>query len=736
MGGCRKAYALARLRSRAESAREAAWALQFALRRGILRAMLETDLLRLTWIADPQISPDGRRIVFTRVTVDTALDTYQTSLWIVATAGGAPRALTFGPRDGQGRWSPTGDRIAFVRAPAEGKSPQLHVLPMGGGEASRLTDLAKGASSPAWSPDGRRLVFASETRPELDGLTTADHEEKEKAKPKKEPARIVTRPFFRLDNQGFYDFEHPEHLWLVEADGGTSPRQLTAGPYAESAAAWSRDGQRILFLSDRRAEPWHGPDNQDLYAVAIDRAKPATDGDGISLVADAAGPILTFHEGEGGAILGTGVLVQEPARSYDQGDLFLFEAPWPTRVARVLTGPYDFEVGDSTIGSDQHPPRGGGGMPLAFAPGGRDAYTTVGRHGAQILARVGVDDGTVEELTDDRHEVIAGSVTPDAAKFALVLGSPDRPGVLHVFDAETRALTPLFDPNQELFAGSKFGPVEEIWVPSFDGTKIQAWIVKPPGFDPKQKYPMVLEIHGGPHTAYGMGFYHEFHVLAEAGYVVLYPNPRGSTTYGQEFGNVIQYEYPGDDYKDLMACVDHMVALGYVDESRLGITGGSGGGLLTNWAITQTHRFKAAITQRCIGDWESFWYSADFTQFNNSWFRKAPFEDDADYKRRSPVTLAANIQTPLLVLHSEEDWRTPIAQGETMYRALVALKKPAVMARFPGEGHELTRSGAPSRRVQNQQLIRRWFDKWLLGAEVKDFDDPAVRLAAPAGVVR
>ena len=700
--------------------------------------MLETDLLKLTWIADPQISPDGRRVAYTRVTVDAAADSYETGLWIVESAGGTPRALTFGLRDAQPRWSPDGTRLAFVRGAAEGKPPQLHVLPMQGGEAVRLTDLPKGAASPAWSPDGARIAFLSGTDPAADGTTSAEFEEREKLKPKKEPARIVTRPFFRLDNQGFYDFTHPDHLWIVDARGGGAPRQLTAGPYVESAPAWSRDGQRILFLSDRRPEPWHGPEDQDLYAVSVDRpenrTQPATDHDGIMMVGDVRGPILAFHEGPGGAILATGLLLEEPPRSYDQGELFLLTAPWPSRAPRVLTAQHDFEVGDSTIGSDQHPPRGGGAMPLAFAPDGRQAYMAIGRHGAQMLARVGLADGAIEELTDAGHEVISGSATPDASKFALVLGSPERPGVLYAFDPATRALTNLVDPNAPLFAGARLGAVEEIWVPSFDGTRIQAWIVKPPDFDPKQKYPLVLEIHGGPHTAYGMGFYHEFHVLAEAGYVVLYPNPRGSTTYGQAFGNVIQFEYPGDDYKDLLACVDHVIGLGYVDPQRLGITGGSGGGLLTNWAITQTDRFKAAITQRCVAEWESFWYSADFTQFSNTWFRTPPYEDDSDFKRRSPVALAGRITTPLLILHSEEDWRTPIAQGEAMYRALIAQKKTAVMARFPGEGHELTRSGAPSRRVQNQQLIRRWFDKWLKGAEVRDFDDPAVRAAAPAPI--
>jgi dipeptidyl aminopeptidase/acylaminoacyl peptidase len=694
--------------------------------------MLETDLLRLTWIADPQISPDGRRIAFTRVTVDEAQDTYKTNLWIALADGGAPRALTFSDRDAQPRWSPTGDRLAFVRSPGEGKPAQLFVLPMGGGEATRLTDLPKGAGSPTWSPDGTRIAFTSATRVEKDGATTAEFEEREKAKPKKEPGRVVTRPFFRLDNVGFFDFEHPSHLWIVAADGGAPPRALTAGRYEESAPAFARDGKRVLFLSDRRPEPWFGPFDQDVWAVAVDRATPATDGDGVTLVADAAGPLGRFAECADGTVLATGSLSQTPPRSYDQGDLFRFEGPWPAKVARVLTGPYDFEVGDSTIGGDQHAPRGGGSLPLALAPGGRHALFAVGRHGTQLLARVGVDDGVVEELTDERWELQAGSATPDGDKLALLVGGHDRPCVLAMFDVASRTLTVLYDPNTELFTGSKLGAVEERWIPSFDGKPIHAWIVKPPDFDPAKRYPMILEIHGGPHTAYGKGFYHEFHVLAEAGYVVLFTNPRGSTTYGQEFGNCIQYAYPGDDAKDLMACVDAVIALGYVDANRLGVTGGSGGGLLTNWLITQTTRFKAAITQRCVAEWESFWYSADFTQFTPFWFKTAPFEDADDFRERSPVHQAAKIETPLLVLHGENDWRTPIAQGEAMFRALQSQKKPSAMARFPGEGHELTRSGAPSRRVQNQQLGRGWFDHWLLGKPAPQFDDPAIALEAEA----
>jgi dipeptidyl aminopeptidase/acylaminoacyl peptidase len=221
---------------------------------------------------------------------------------------------------------------------------------------------------------------------------------------------------------------------------------------------------------------------------------------------------------------------------------------------------------------------------------------------------------------------------------------------------------------------------------------------------------------------YGVSFFHEFHLLAAAGYVVLYTNPRGSTTYGQEFGNIIQYRYPGDDARDLLAGVDELLKRGYVDAKRLGVTGGSGGGLLTNWIVTQTDRFAAAVTQRCVSDWMSFYSSADFTLFTPTWFRKPPFEDPQEYLERSPVTLASRIRTPLMIIHSEEDWRTPIGQGEAMFRALKQQRKPAVMIRFPGENHDLSRSGTPSRRVQNVRHIRQWFDHWLLGKTVKEYE--------------
>jgi dipeptidyl aminopeptidase/acylaminoacyl peptidase len=290
-----------------------------------------------------------------------------------------------------------------------------------------------------------------------------------------------------------------------------------------------------------------------------------------------------------------------------------------------------------------------------------------------------------------------------------------------VWEVGTAAPQRLWGPNDVLLGERALGDVECLWVDAHDGRRIQSWLVKPPGFDPAKRWPMILEIHGGPHAAYGWSFFHEFHALAAAGYLVLYTNPRGSTTYGAEFGNVIQHAYPGDDAKDLMAAVDVVVARGYVDPARIGVTGGSGGGLLTNWLVAHTGRFAAAITQRCVSDWLSMVWSSDFTLFGEHWFAKQPHEDPSEYIRRSPVHLASQITTPLMIIHSEEDWRTPIGQGEAMFRALKSQKKTTVMVRFPGENHELSRSGIPSRRVQNQQHIRAWFDHFLMGVPAPQY---------------
>ena len=441
-----------------------------------------------------------------------------------------------------------------------------------------------------------------------------------------------------------------------------------------------------------------------------------TEGAELKLVVDMQGSIAGWREVEDGRIVLVGSLGTEP-KTYQQPGLFVAAGEWP-RPAVPVAADYDFPFGEG-ISSDQHPPRGGGEMPLAATA--REVIVRVARHGSNFLARVELSNGKLEELHPPGLDLVAGTASADGRRWALTVGTLTTPGDLYGFDAGPRSLRKLWGPNDALLAEVALGEIEEFWYPSFDGRKIQAWIVKPPGFDPESRPPMVLEIHGGPHTAYGVGFFHEFQVLAAAGYLVLYTNPRGSTSYGQEFADVIQYRFPGDDAKDLLSGIDAALARGWGDGKRLGVTGGSGGGLLTNWLITQTDRFGSAITQRCVADWANFYYSADFAMFTPFWFKRSPFEDPEEYQARSPVMFADKITTPLMVIHSEEDWRTPIAQGETMFRTLKRLRKPTVMIRFPGESHELSRSGSPARRVENQQHIRRWLDRWLLGKPAPEY---------------
>ncbi|MBI3539216.1 MAG: PD40 domain-containing protein, partial [Candidatus Eisenbacteria bacterium] len=322
------------------------------------RPMVEQDLFKLTWVADPQISPDGARVAFTRVTVDSSADEYRTAIWVCETSGGAPRPLTSGTRDAQPRWSPDGRTLAFVRA-AEGKPAQIYLLPMTGGEATPLTRLKGGAASPHWSPDGRRIAFSSSTNPAVDDDTT-------KAKPKKEPGRVITEPVFRLNNAGYFDREHTTHVWVIDAAGG-KPRQLTAGRFNELAPEWSRDGRSVYFTSDRRKEPWFEKADDNLYAVAPDVAKPV-DGVGARTIVDYDGAIGDWIEAADGRIAFVGGLNPHQDHSYDQNDLMITDGAG--RPVRSLTADYDFDIAGG-VGSDQHAPRGGGQRPFAFSADGR-----------------------------------------------------------------------------------------------------------------------------------------------------------------------------------------------------------------------------------------------------------------------------------------------------------------------------------------------------------------------------
>ena len=687
------------------------------------RDITEKDLLQFVWVADPQISPDGSQVAFVRVAVDDKKDQYDTGLWVARTDGAeAPRRLTVGTRDTGPRWSPDGRWIAFVRAVEKDgrpQPPQIHVLALDGGEARAITDMPRGAGNPQWSPDGRTIAFSSSARP--DELVKDDGKGEPKDKPRESDVRVVTSAVYRANGVadfGYVDPDRPSHIWTVAvADTSTAlatPKQITSGEFAEGNFQWTADGARLTFVSTRVKEPYYHSPDSDLYSVA------AAGGE-ITKVASIEGTIGDYaFSADGKRLAFVGTLAGTPVRSYSESDLWVMDLP--SGAPRNLTAAYDFDV-DGGIGGDQRAPRGAAPSGPVWSRDGRTIYVKVGEQGDANLKRIDAASGKVEAVTTGKHDLMAYSADAQGQKFAAVLSSQTVLGDLHVVDAATGTTKKLSSFNDELFGQLKLSEPEEFWYTSFDGKKIQGWILKPPSFDASRKYPLILEIHGGPHSAYGNTFTHEFQWMAAKGYVVVFTNPRGSSNYGQDFGNIIQFRYPGDDYKDLMAGVDEVLKKGYVDEARMGVTGGSGGGLLTNWVVTQTNRFKAAVSQRDISDWTTFWYTSDFWLFNPTWFRKAPFEDPADFAQRSPITHVRNIQTPLMFILGDEDWRTPpSAGGEQLFRALKYLKRPTVMVRFPDENHELSRAGKPWHRVERLQHIVGYMDKYLLGKNSSTYE--------------
>jgi dipeptidyl aminopeptidase/acylaminoacyl peptidase len=727
------------------------------------RGITEKDLFSFVWIGDTQVSPDGSRVAFVRVTVNEKKEGYTTSIWTVSTAGNEqPHRFTSGERDSSPRWSPDGKYLAFTRVTEkDGKpdSPQLFMLSMAGGDAFSFTTLPKGAGDPRWSPDGKTIAFTSTTNPEdlaKQEKKKRKEEELKKAvaaevsaspgpdsgREKQKPAEaavkqaeseaehesdihVVTRAVYRGDNEGYNDFKRPQHLWVIpaprNADEKVQPKQLTAGRFDEGDAIWSKDGTQIYFGSLQNDEPYYERPKTELYSI------PAGGGDATKLttINMDAGAFALSPDGKQIAFIAS---APEPVNSYTQPDLWVLDLVKDAK-PRNLTAGFDWDVGASVFG-DQGAPRAGGGNAPIWAPDGKTIVENFAKEGQTNLGSFDVATGAITEITKGNQAIVRFRAAPDSITLVYFLSTPTKMGDLFWLDRVSGEARQLTHSNEELFGQLNLTEPEEIHYKSFDGKNIQAWLQKPPGFDPAKKYPLILNIHGGPHAAYGYIFEHEFQWMAAKGYVVLYPNPRGSTSYGQEFGNVIQFHYPGDDYKDLMLGVDEAIKRGYIDAKKLGVTGGSGGGLLTNWVIGHTDRFAAAVAQRDIASWTDWWYTADFTLFQSTWFKAPPFQDPEDFKARSPITYINDVKTPSMFILGENDYRTPPgAGGEQMFRALKFRKIPTVMVRFPNESHELSRSGGPWHRVERLQHIVGWFDRWLLGMAKPEYD------VAPGGSV-
>jgi acylaminoacyl-peptidase len=651
-----------------------------------LKAM---DVFDLEAASDPQISPDGSRVVYVRSFMDVMKDRRRSNLWIVGEDGTRHRPLTSGARrDSSPRWSPQGDRIAFVSA-SEG-SPQIHVRYVDTGETAVISRLADGPRGLAWSPDGRYLAFFMHV-PDRPKPLVEPPVKPEGAEWAPSP-RVVDRLVYRADGEGYLRDGHAQ-LFVLPADGGT-PRQLTEGPYDHGGRiAWSPDGAHVLVSANRRPDGEYDPRDTEVYEVAV---------------ANGAVRALTQRRGPDGSPAVSPDGRQVAYVGFDDAYQFyqvarLYVMGRDGSGARCLTEALDRDVESPTWTSDgrgilvQYDDQGTTKVALA-SPDGRTTTLAEGLAGADL---------------DRPYSGGSFSVSPNG-RVAFAQGSVDRPPDVAVRRPEEKTPRRLTRLNEDLLRHRELGRVDELrWKSSKDGRSIHGWVVTPPGFDPGKKYPLVLEIHGGPVANYGPRFAADVQLYAAAGYVVLYANPRGSDSYGAEFGNLIHHDYPGDDYFDLMSGVDAVVARGYVDERNLFVTGGSGGGVLTAWIVGRTDRFRAAVSAKPVINWYSFVLTADAANFfYRYWFPGFPWDHEAHYMKRSPLSLVGNVKTPTMVITGESDHRTPISESEQYYQALKLRRVDAALVRVPGASHDI--AARPSQLIAKVAHVLAWFEKYRL----------------------
>jgi dipeptidyl aminopeptidase/acylaminoacyl peptidase len=653
---------------------------------GPSRTLQGRDLFSLEVATDPQISADGSVIAYVRRSGDIMTDRARPSIWLVDTRSGAHSPLIAGPGSHTSpRWSPDGKRLAYVST-AEGGAPQLFVRWMATGQTARVTGLPTSPSQIVWSPDGTRLAYTMLVPAEAPALgkPLKKPEGAEWAK----PLEVYDRVVYRTDSQGYLK-PGLTQIFTVSAEGG-APRQVTfAKAPIGGQIDWSGDSRKLLF-SANLTDKWQLEGNDsELQEVDVETGA-------IRALTDRRGPDqdpVVSPDGKWIAFTG----YDDAGRAYEADELYVMPAGGGT--PRALTPRLDRSVSSPVWSAD-----------------GRALYVSYDDKGVTKVARVGLDgsirtvaEGLTGSALDRPYTGGEFSVARDGT-VAVTAGGPQRPSDIAVVrGGALRTLTRL---NQELFAGKTLGTVQKVAVTAFDGKPIDAWLTLPPTPAANGKHPLILEIHGGPHAAYGPSFATDNQLYASAGYAVLSVNPRGSTSYGEAFANEIDKTYPARDYDDLMSAVDAAIATGQIDPDNLFVTGGSGGGVLTSWIIGKTDRFKAAATQKPVIDWASFALTADNPAFfTKYWFGKKPWEAPELYWSRSPLSLVGNVKTPTLVVVGSEDYRTPVSEAEQYYSALQLQGVPTMLVKVPGASHGGL-AVRPSQSAAKAAAITAWFDRY------------------------
>ena len=647
---------------------------------GRQRGMTPEDITRIRWLSDVQMSPDGLRVAFVVTTLSEERDEYLSNIWTVAADGGAPRRLTRGDkRDAAPRWSPDGTRLAFVSERQGHKRPQLHVMPTDGGEAMRLTELAQGVGDPVWSPDGKRLAFLSRV-----GGDEAPQDEPEGARSK--PARVITTLKYKMNGEGFV-YDRRTHLFVVNVDDG-SLIQLTDGDANHDGPAWSPDGSLLAFTSARHAER-DEDEASDVWVI------PA-DGGEARRVTDTAGPVGRPSFSPDGRV----IAYLGHRQRYDAG------YNWRLYTVPVAGGP----PACLSDGLDRSCRLLGNSGPL-WSVDGNSLTVGVQTQGDVHVYRFDVQNRQAPEIAlDGARQIAALSAAGDGSRLAFAAMDPTNPAEVFTCRLDGSGERRLTNLNGGWKGEVALSPPQRIACER-DGCPLDAWVVKPHGFEPGKRYPLLLNIHGGPHMMYGHDFFDEFQVYGGAGYAVLYANPRGSQGYGEAFTRAVIGDWGGVDHDDVTAVLDAALhQCDFIDPERLGIMGGSYGGYLTTWAVGHTQRFKAACSERAVNNVHTLFGTSDighsFAEAQSGWL---PWDNLDWYLERSPLTHAANISTPLLIVHAENDLRCPIEQAEQLFVALKKQRKEVRFVRFPDEGHDMSRAGKPRHRLERFRIILEWF---------------------------
>ena len=630
--------------------------------------------LDLESVSNPQISPDGSRVVYTRGWVDKMNDRRESSIWIMNADGSKAHFLVDGSN---AVWSPDGSRIAYT-ASGEPDGSQVFVRWMDDeGATTQVTRIEKSPSSLAWSPDGQWISFSMSVEAEP-AWTVSPPGRPEGATWTPGP-KVVTRADYRQDLVGFVD-EGWRHVFVVPAEGGT-PRQLTDGDWNHSAAAWTPDGEELVFSSLRTADAELSWRESEIYSVNVQSGaiRQLTDREGQD-----AGPLPSPN---GDLIAYRGVDAHED--TYRNSGIYVMNRDGSN--PRQISGDFDRQVTGA----------------MQWAHDGSGLYFTVNAEGRRDLHFVSRDGG-VRAVTEGDHLLQVSSFT-DRGVAVGTLTTSNAPGDVVRFDLNRpNEMTRLTSVNDDVLGGVTLGDVEEFWYKSVDDFDIQGWVVKPPDFDPSKKYPMMLSIHGGPHSMYTLGFNFGWQEHAANGYVVVYTNPRGSTGYGSAFANAIKNAYPGKDFNDLMNGVDEVVSRGYIDEDNMFVYGCSGGGVLTSWIVGHTDRFAAASANCPVTNWLSFVGTTDGIGWYNN-FESFPWDDPSEHLRRSSLMYVGNVTTPTMLMTGENDLRTPMPQTEEFYAALKVLGVETAMVRFQNEWHGTSRT--PSNYLRTQLFLRDWFKR-------------------------